>query len=93
MWRAEVTDRAADAARHACARVASELHETPRGRSTHAAQADAGPWKQTTLLELVWSFCERMDDDAAVVAAVTDLVRRGRIRSEDGRWFELEVTP
>jgi hypothetical protein len=92
MWRAEVTDRAADAARHACARVASELHEAPGERSTPSG-ADAGSWKQTTLLELVWGFCERMDDDAAVVAAVTDLVRKGRIRSEDGRWFEMEVTP
>jgi hypothetical protein len=93
MRRAEATLRVAHPTRDACARVAAELHAIPAERSRRAARTAATRWKETTLLELVWGFCERIDDDAAVVAAVTDLVRRGSVRSEDGRWYELEVTP
>jgi hypothetical protein len=45
-------------------------------------------WTETTWLELVWKLSEKLDDDA-VVRAVTDLARRGRIRSEDGRLFRV----
>jgi hypothetical protein len=45
-------------------------------------------WAETTWLELVWKLSETLDD-AAVVRAVTDLARRGRLRSEDGRLYRV----
>jgi hypothetical protein len=53
------------------------------------ARAHAVQWKETTWLELVWKLSETLDDDAAVVRAVTDLARRGRLRSEDGRLYRV----
>lgn len=89
MQRADATNRVAHPTRHACVRVAAELHQIPTERPVHGARTASTRWKETTLLELVWSFCERLSDDAEVVAAVTDLVRQGRVRSSDGRWYEL----
>jgi len=89
MRRADATSRVAQPTRHACRRVAAELHPIPTKRSVQPGRTAATRWKETTLLELVWSFCERLPDDAEVVAALTDLVRQGRIRSSDGRWYEL----
>lgn len=89
MQRADATNRVAHPTLPTCARVAAELHEIPTKRSVHPSRTASTRWQETTLLELVWSFCERLSDDAEVVAAVTDLVRQGRIRSSDGRWYEL----
>ena len=57
---------------------------------TNRAPARAHPvqWTETAWLELVWTLSETLDDDA-VVRAVTDLARRGRIRSEDGRLYRV----
>jgi hypothetical protein len=59
--------------------------------ATNRAPARAHPvqWTETTWLELVWKLSETLDDDAAVVSAVTDLARRGRLRSEDGRLYHV----
>jgi hypothetical protein len=54
-----------------------------------ATQRLPAPWRETTLLELVWTLAANLDDDAAVVGAVTNLVRQGRVRSEEGRLYQL----
>ncbi len=59
--------------------------------STNRVATRARPvqWTETTWLELVWKLSAKLGDDGAVVRAVTDLARRGRIRSEDGRLFRV----
>ena len=59
------------------------------GTNRVPARAHPVQWTETTWLELVWKLSETLDDDSAVVGAVTDLARRGRIRSEDGRLYRV----
>ena len=59
------------------------------GANQVPARAHPVQWTETTWLELVWKLSETLDDDVAVVRAVTDLARRGRIRSEDGRLYRV----